>query len=106
MKTFNLNEMKAYPYEQRDKNVLYEADNFKTRLIELNEVEKMPPGEPCQMESYLIFYIISGKIGITIDGEYSEPEEGHCVIAEPGNYQMKAKAPSKIMGIQIKQTEK
>lgn len=105
MQTFNLNKMRAFPYEQRDKNVLYETDTFKTRLIELKAGDKMPPGEPCKMESHVIFYIISGKIGITIDGEYSEAGEGHCVIAEPGNYQMDAKAPTKIMGVQIQPTE-
>lgn len=105
MKTFNLNEIKAYSYEQRDKNVLYKTDNFKTRIIELKEGEKLPPGEPCEMESDVIFYVISGKIGITINGEYDELEKDHCVISEPGSYQMEAKAPAKIMGIQIQKTK-
>ncbi len=106
MQTFNLKKMEVYPYEQRDKNVLYETDTFKTRLIELKAGDKMPPDEPCKMESYAIFYIILGKIGITVNGEYDEPEEGHCVMAEPGNYRMEAKAPSKLMGVQIQPTEK
>lgn len=86
--------------------MLDKTNTFKTRLIELKAGDKMPPEEPCKMESHVIFYIISGKIGITIDGDYSETAEGHCVIAQPGNYRMEAKAPSKIMGVQIQSTEK
>jgi len=37
MKTFDLRAMSAYPYEQRDKNVLYQAEVFKTRIIELKQ---------------------------------------------------------------------
>ncbi|MFO8234070.1 MAG: hypothetical protein R6U04_01510 [Bacteroidales bacterium] len=104
MPIFNLNSMSAFPYKQRDKNVLYKTDNFKTRIIELKEGEKLPPEEPCEMESHVIFYVVSGKIGITIDGEYEEAEEGHCVISEPGSYQMEAKKDSKLLGIQITKT--
>ena len=104
MQTFNLKAMKAYPYEQRDKNELYKTDTFKTRIIELTEGEKLPPDEPCRMESHVIFYVISGKIGITINGEYSVLEEDHCVISEPGSYQMEAKEDSKLLGIQIAKT--
>lgn len=106
MHLFNLKSISAYPYDQRGKNVLYKADNFKTRIIELKEGEKLPPDKPCKMESYVIFYLVSGKIGITVNGEYGELEEDHCVISEPGNYQMEAKAPSKILGIQIQKTGK
>ena len=85
MQTFNLGSIKAFPYEQRDKNVLYQTNAFKTRIIELTEGEKLPPDEPCRMESHVIFYVVSGKIGITINGEYSLLEEDHCVISEPGS---------------------
>lgn len=47
----------------------------------------MPPDEPCQMESHVIFYVVSGKIAITVNGEYSKLEKSHCVISEPGSYQ-------------------
>jgi mannose-6-phosphate isomerase-like protein (cupin superfamily) len=96
--------MKAYPYEKRDKNVLYKTGHFKTRIIELTEGEKLPPDEPCRMESHVIFYVVSGKIGITINGEYRVLEEDHCVISEPGSYQMEAKENSKLLGIQISNT--
>ena len=38
MKIFDLNEMTAAPYELRGRNVFYQANEFKTRIIEL------PPG--------------------------------------------------------------
>ncbi|MFO8001545.1 MAG: hypothetical protein R6U46_09885 [Marinilabilia sp.] len=106
MQIFNLKSMEVFPYEQRDKNVLYQDDNFKTRIIELKEGEKLPPHGPCEMVSYVVFYLISGKIGVTINGEYNEPEQGHCIISEPDNYQMEAKLPTRILGIQIQPSEK
>ncbi len=42
MKVFDLNEMTAAPYEQRGKNVFYQAKEFKTRIIELPPDGKMP----------------------------------------------------------------
>ncbi|MFO7790447.1 MAG: hypothetical protein R6V32_07740 [Bacteroidales bacterium] len=59
MHTFNLRSMEAYPYEQRDKNVLYKTDHFKTRIIELKEGEKLPPDEPCEMDDFVVFYLVS-----------------------------------------------
>jgi len=101
MQTFNLEAIKAFSCEQRDKNVLYQTDTFKTGIIEPTEGEKVPPDEPCRMESHVIFYVVSGKIGITINGEYRVLEEDHCDISEPGSYQMEAKEDSKLLGIQI-----
>ena len=106
MLSFDLRNMQSFPYQQRDKNVFYEAGNFKTRIIELQEGEKFPPHGPCEMASYAIYYLVSGKIGININGEYSEPEEGHCMISGLGSYQMEAKDPAKILGIQIQPKER
>ena len=105
MKTFDLQSTSAYPYEQRDKNVLYQGETFKTRIIELKEGEKLPPDEPCEMETYVIFYIVSGRIGLNIDNEYSEAEKDQCVISEPANYQMVAIEDTKILGIQIQKSK-
>lgn len=101
MKMFDLQALSAFPYEQRDKNVLYHGESFKTRIIELKEGEKLPPGEPCVMETYVIFYIVSGRIGLNINNEYAEAGKYQCIISEPANYQMKALEHSKILGIQI-----
>ena len=101
MKTFDLRSMSAYPYEQRDKNVLYQAEAFKTRIIELKQGEKLPPDEPCEMETYVIFYVVSGQIRLNIDNQYTEAGKDQCVISEPALYQMEALEQSKILGIQI-----
>ncbi|MEF8809686.1 MAG: hypothetical protein V5A47_02095 [Bacteroidales bacterium] len=106
MKTFDLRSMSAYPYEQRDKNVLYQAEAFKTRIIELKEGEKLPPDEPCEMETYVIFYIVSGRVRLNIDNEYTEADKDQCVISEPGLYQMEALEPTKILGVQIQKPDK
>lgn len=97
----NLKSIHASPYAERHKNVLYKADHFKLRIIELKAGEKLPPDGPCEMESYVIFYILSGKVGITTNEEYNEAEEGFCVVAEPGSYRLEAQTTSKILGIQI-----
>ena len=105
MKLFDLKSMQAAPYGERHKNELYKTDAFKVRIIELITGEKLPPDGPCEMESYVIFNILSGKTGITVNGEYNEAEEGFCVVAEFGNYRLEAKTYCKILGIQIKNPE-
>ncbi len=106
MKIFDLQAMSAYPYEQRDKNVLYQGETFKTRIIELKKGEKLPPDEPCEMETSVIFYVVSGRIGLNIDNEYDEAGKDQCVISEPALYQMEALEPTKILGIQIQKSKK
>ena len=101
MKLLDIKSLHALPYGERDKNLMYQGETFKTRIIELKEKEKLPPGEPCKMETYVIFYIVSGRIGLNIDNEYAEAGKDQCVISEPALYQMKALEPTKILGIQI-----
>jgi len=105
MKLLDLKSMHALPYGERHKNELYKTDDFKVRIIELKTGEKLPPDGPCEMESHVIFYIVSGRIGIKIDNEYTEAGKDQCVISEPGNYQMEALEATKIMGIQIQKSE-
>ena len=101
MQIFDLKSMQAYPYEQRDKNVFYRTDEFKVRIIELKKEEKMPPHDACKMESNVIFYVVWGTIGVTINEQYTELHQGQCIISEPAIYQIEAKEPSRVMGIQI-----
>jgi len=101
MKTIDLQSVSAYPYEQRDKNVLYQAETFKTRIIEQKEGEKLPPDEPCEMETYVIFYIVWGRIRLNINDQYTEAGKDQCVISEPALYQMEALEQTKMLGIQI-----
>ncbi|MDZ7739669.1 MAG: hypothetical protein U5K32_11520 [Bacteroidales bacterium] len=105
MKLLDLKSMHAFPYGERHKNELYKTDVFKVRIIELKTGEKLPPDGPCEMETYVIFHIVSGRIVINIDKEHAEAGEDQWVISEPGNYQMEALEDTKIMGIQIQKRE-
>ncbi|MFW6145603.1 MAG: hypothetical protein ACOC4Y_02260 [bacterium] len=57
------------------------------------------------METYVIFYIVSRRIGLNIDNEYTEAGRDQCVISEPALYQMEALEATKILGIQIQKSE-
>jgi len=98
MKIFDLNTMQSYPYEERDKNVFYKVKDFKTRIIELPTGGEMPT---CEMESYVIFLVISGAAKVSVNGEIANLEKDQCLITEPATLSMKTKTGVKIMGIQI-----
>lgn len=66
MKVFDLAEMTAYPYEEREKNVFYKAREFKARIIQL------PPGghiPTCEMTEHFIFYVLDGEARVTVNSE-------------------------------------
>lgn len=100
MEMFDLKKIKVYPYEERDKNILYSQNNFKVRIIELPPNGEMPT---CKMESYVIFYAIKGEVEISINQEEKILSEGKCFITEPTTLSMKTKNGVKILGIQIMQ---
>ena len=102
MKVFDLNEMAALPYEQREKNVFYQTKEFKTRIIEL------PPGgqiPTCEMASYVIFYVLDGEVKVTVNTELVILKKNQCLIAEPSTFSMQTENGVKIMGIQIAKKE-
>ncbi|MFW6202847.1 MAG: hypothetical protein ACOC30_00955 [Marinilabilia sp.] len=63
MKIIDLQSTSARPYEQRDKNVLYRGDHFKTRIIELAEGEKLPPVNPVKWHRMLFFTLFWAASG-------------------------------------------
>ena len=98
MKVFDLDEMIAHPYEEREKNVFYQAKEFKTRVIEL------PPGGGiplCEMTEHVIFYVLDGEARVTINSEAVVLKEKQCLISEPATISMKTGSGAKLMGIQI-----
>lgn len=101
MKIFDLNSMRSYPYEERQKNVFYKAKEFKTRIIELPSGGEMPT---CEMESYVIFSIITGAAEVSVNGEIANLKKGQCLITEPATLSMKTKDGVKIVGIQIEKS--
>jgi len=98
MQVFDLKTMTSHLYEQRDKNVFYEAREFKARITEL-----APGGEisRCEMISYVIFYVIEGSAELKVDGEKTMIREGECLITEPVTLSMKTENGVRILGIQI-----
>ena len=64
MKIFELDEMKVFSYEQREKNVFYQAKEFKTRIIALPPGGQMPT---CEMESHVIFFVLDGEATVTVN---------------------------------------
>jgi len=103
MKVFDLNEMMAHRYEEREKNVFYQTEEFKTRIIELPAGGKMPT---CEMAFHVIFYVLDGEARVTVNSESVALKEKQCLITEPATISMKTKNGVRLMGIQIaKSTE-
>ncbi len=98
MQIFNLKTIKSYRYEDRHKNVLYKAKEFKTRIIELPPGGEMPT---CEMASYVVFYVIRGTAEVEVNQQKTILKEGQCLITEPATLTMKTQNGVKMMGIQI-----
>lgn len=98
MKVFDLSQIKAFPYEKREKNVLYKSEEFKTRIIELPPGGKMPP---CKMSEYVIFVVLSGEVMVEVNSDKIDLKEKHCLITEPAILSMQTKTGARILGVQI-----
>jgi len=99
LKVLDLNKMTAFPYEQREKNVFYQAEEFKTRIV-----VELPPGEEmpiCKMASHVIFYVLNGVVKVTVNSETAELREKQCLITEPATLSMRTEKGVRLMGIQI-----
>lgn len=97
---FDLKGMEVFPYEQRDRNVFYEAGEFKLRLTEL------PPGgeiPSCRMETHVVFYVINGEAEVTVDGEGAVLREGQCLVTGPAHISMRTEGGVRLMGVQVRQ---
>ncbi len=103
MKVFDLKEMEAHPLEERDKNVFYRAEEFRMRVVELSPGEEIPS---CEMESYVIFYVVEGSAQVGVNEERTELKEGQCLITEPATMSMRTENGVKIMGIQIQKIDR
>lgn len=98
MNVFDLDKMSAFPYDQREKNVFYQTNEFKMRIIELPPGGQMPT---CEMASYVIFYVLNGSAKVTVKSETTDLKEKQCLISEPATISMKTESGVKLMGIQI-----
>lgn len=98
MKVFNLNELQSHSYEERDKNIFYSTDEFKTRVIELSIGGQIPP---CTMSSYVMYIVINGSVEVQVNEQKVELSEGRCLITEPATLSMKTNTGVKMIGVQI-----
>ena len=59
----------------------------------------------CEMASYVIFYVLSGEVKVTVNSETVVLKEKRCLITEPATLSMQTDNGVKIMGIQIAKNE-
>lgn len=102
MEIFDLLTLEAEGYEKRNVNVFFENELFKTRIIVLEAGGKIPA---CQMESYVMFYVIKGEVLLRKNDESSILRENQIFITEPALLSVETTAGARIMGIQIKTRE-
>lgn len=102
MKVFDFNEMKAFPYRQREKNVFYQVKEFKARIVELPPGGEMPT---CEMASHIIFYVLNGEVTVTVNSETAELREKQCLITEPATLSMKSARGVRLVGLQIHENQ-
>jgi quercetin dioxygenase-like cupin family protein len=98
MQVFDLSAMVAHPYSEREKNVFYQAPQFKLRIIELPAGGAMPV---CEMTSHVLFYVVRGEAEVQVNRQTARIREGQCLVSEPATMSMKTAAGVKILGIQI-----
>lgn len=99
MKIFDLMNLKAEGYKNRGVNVFFQNDLFKVRVIVLEAGGKIPE---CQMDSYVMFYVVKGEVVLRKNNESSILKENQVFITEPALLSMKSASGARLMGVQIK----
>ena len=98
MRIFDIQKIKAYPYEEREKNVLFACKGFKTRIIQLSPGKEIPS---CDMPSWVLFLCLRGEARVQINSKKKAIRKGQLLISEPGKFSMKTEKGVRIIGIQI-----
>ena len=96
MEIFDLMKLEAQGYENRAVNVFYQNDLFKTRVIVLQAGGKIPE---CQMDSFVMFYVVKGEVLLRKNGESSILKENQVFITEPALLLMETVHGARLMGI-------
>jgi quercetin dioxygenase-like cupin family protein len=102
MKIFDLMNLEAQGYENRAVNVFFQNDIFKARVIDLEAGGKIPE---CQMDSYVMFYVVKGEVLLRKNDESSILKENQVFITEPALLSMETTYGARLMGVQIKTQE-
>ena len=98
MKIFDLMDLEAKGYENRNVNVFFKNNLFKTRIIVLEAGGKIPE---CQMDSFVMFYVVKGEVFLRKNDESSILKENQVFITEPALVSMETTSGARLMGIQI-----
>jgi len=99
MEIFDLMNLEAEGYEKRNVNIFFQNEVFKTRVIVLEAGGKIPQ---CQMDSYVMFYVVKGEVLLRKNNESSIIKENQVFITEPAMLSMETTEGARIMGVQIK----
>jgi len=102
MKIFDLMALEAEGYEKRNVNVFFKNDLFKTRVIVLEAGGEIPP---CEMDSFVMFYVVKGEVVLNKNDESSVLKENQVFISEPALLSMRTENGARLMGIQINTKE-
>jgi mannose-6-phosphate isomerase class I len=102
IRIFDLVNMEPEAYEQREKNVFFQNDLFKTRVIDLKPEQRIPD---CQMDSFVMFYVVRGEVLLKKDDESATLKENQVFISEPALLSMETRTGAKLMGVEIKTRE-
>lgn len=98
MQIFDLKVLGTHPFDEREKNIIYNVEEFKVRIIKLPVDGKIPD---CNMPSYIMFYVIDGSVDVMVNQEKKTINEGQCLISEPATISMSSIDGAKILGVQI-----
>ena len=98
MEIFDLNNILVHPFEERDRNVLFQNETFKVRLIRVDPGGEIPP---CTMATNVLFCVLQGEGIITVNGKTNQVKSHSLIITNPATISMRSKDGMKLLGIQI-----
>lgn len=99
MKIFDVMNLEAESHENRGVNVFFQNDAFKMRVIVLEAGGEIPL---CQMETFVMFYVVKGEVVLRKNDESSTLKENQVFITEPALLSMESVSGARLMGVQIK----
>jgi mannose-6-phosphate isomerase-like protein (cupin superfamily) len=98
MEIFDLNNSNIYPLEERDRNVLFQTETFKVRLIQVDSGGEIPP---CTMATNVLFCVLQGEGIITVNDKTNQVKPHSLLITPPATISMKSEVGMRLLGIQI-----
>ena len=101
MQVIDLKSIRGFPYEERQKNILWKSDIFKVQIIPLKPNEKLPR---CEMAQSVIFYVLEGEGTIQVGDETVPVTAGKLLVSPPTVFSMETETGMRVLGVQIGQT--